>query len=227
MPNRFFSAGLVLIALAAAWIYVRQGASVNAARAQLERRRAERASENARAAVEVAVSETAPSLELLRMRGEVAVLRRELENPSLSKPASNARSNDWQLIYAGQRPSEQPDFVNYTNVSQAGFATPEAAFQSFNQMMTAKQPLNDTQMKEYWNVPDDYDQPPGYNINIGEGFYGGKGYRVVARRLVSTNTVQLTVDFEKDDGTSFRRDKILVERNGHWRLQPVSVARPL
>jgi hypothetical protein len=69
------------------------------------------------------------------------------------------------------------------------------------------------------------DQPPGYNIHLGEGFYGGKGYRVVSRRLLATNTVELTVDFEKNDGTSFRRDRLLIEHNGHWRLQPMSVTR--
>jgi hypothetical protein len=225
MRNRLFVTALLLLALAAAWIYLKQGASIIEARVRLGRNEAERASENARVPTDAAAPDSGPSLELLRLRGEVAILRRELENRRAPDLASNARSNDLQLIYSDPRPSEHLDFVDYSNIAPAGFATPEAAFQSFNQMMMAKQPLTNTQMKDYWNVPDDYDQPPGYNIHLGEGFYGGKGYRVVSRRLLGTNTVELTVDFEKNDGTSFRRDRLLVEHNGHWRLQPVSVTR--
>jgi hypothetical protein len=78
---------------------------------------------------------------------------------------------------------------------------------------------------EFWDLPEDFDQPPGYNLNLGEGFYSGIGYRIVETERLSSNTVRVTIDYEKQDGSSYRRDKVLVQTNGRWRLKPASVMR--
>jgi hypothetical protein len=44
--------------------------------------------------------------------------------------------------------------------------------------------------------------------------YGGTGYRIASREVLNTNTVRLTIDYEKEDGSSYRRQKVLVEHAG-------------
>lgn len=169
----------------------------------------------------------AASLEVLRLRGQVGVLRRALAEAGGIAQDRRQFRHDWETIYSGARPSDQPGFVTLSNLVPAGFATPENALQSFHYIMGRQQiePLNDTRMKEIWDVPDDYDQPPGYNIDLGEGFYGGIGYRIVRSEFLSSNTARLTIDYEKEDGSSYRRDKIFVATNGHWRMKPAAVTR--
>lgn len=171
-----------------------------------------------------------PSSELLRLRSEVTLLRRDLESPThtLQPISRNQWAEDWALVHSGPKPSEQPGFALFTSLTNAGFSTPEAAFQSFNYAMRnqAREPLNDTRMKELWDVPDDYDDPNArYSINLGEGMAGEIGYRIVSREMVATNQVRLTIDYEKPDGSSFRREKVLVENHGRWRMKPAGLTR--
>ena len=90
----------------------------------------------------------------------------------------------------------------------------------------AKEPLDNTRMKDLWDVPDDFDNPGAkYSIDIGEGIGGEVGYRIVSQQTMAANEVRLTLDYENVDGSSFRREKVLIEDRGRWRVRPVSVTR--
>jgi hypothetical protein len=172
-----------------------------------------------------------PSAELLRLRNEVTLLRQELEasvQPSWQPLSSSESAADWALVHSGPKPSENPGFLHFTNLVKNGFATPEAAFQSFNHAMRNQhlERLDNTRMKELWNVPDDFDDPNAkYSINMGEGMGGEIGYRIAGQESITPNQVRLTIDFERKDGSSFRREKILVEKDGRWRMEPAGLAR--
>lgn len=171
--------------------------------------------------------EPRPSLELLRLRGQVGVLRRQLAELDPAEEARRQHSNDWHLVYSGPRPSDEPDFRHFASLQDVGSATPAAALESFYYAMNnqGKEPLTDARMKDLWDVPDDFDQEPGYNLHMGEGLYGGAGYRIVRQEVLSSNTVSVTIDYEKADGSSYRRDKILVQTHGRWRMKPARVSR--
>jgi hypothetical protein len=168
-----------------------------------------------------------PSAGLLQLRAEVTALRNELESPIPAQISKEQAANDWALVHSAAKPSEHPGFVSFANAKNVGFATPETAFQSFNYAMRhqEKEPVDDTaRTMELWDVPDNWAEPGAYSgIDIGEGMGGEIGYRVVAEEKLAANQVKLIVDFEKPDGSSFRRSKVLVEHNGRWRMKPVSV----
>lgn len=169
-----------------------------------------------------------PSPELLRLRNEVTLLHRDLEKPPPPLLSQERQAEDWALVHSGVKPSEQPGFRHFANLTNVGYATPEAAFQSFNSAMRNqhKEPMNNTRMKELWDVPDDFDDPDArYSIDLGEGMGPEFGYRLVGQELIATNQVRLTIDFEKPDGNSFRRQKVLIEKNGRWRMKPARVTR--
>jgi hypothetical protein len=115
-----------------------------------------------------------------------------------------------------------------TQVVPAGFATPEAALQSFHYAFRhqTKEPLGSTGMKEIWDVPDDFDAPGGgYNIDLGLGYGGETGYRVAGQEKLADGVVRLDVEFEKDDGSWYTRQMIMADHGGHWRVRPVRVWR--
>jgi hypothetical protein len=181
-----------------------------------------------RLAVETAPRETTPSSELLRLRGEVARLHRELDAHAGPVLSPQQMADDWALVHSGPKPSDRTDFVSFAGSSNMGFATPVAAFQSFNFVMRHQQQvrMDDTLMKTLWDVPDDFDNPDAkYSIDIGEGMGNEMGYRIVSQESIGTNQVRLTVDYERPDGTSFRRGKVLVEHNGSWRMKPAGLSR--
>lgn len=79
-------------------------------------------------------------------------------------------------------------------------------------------------MKEIWDVPDDFDDPNAkYSINLGSGMGSEFGYRIVTQESISTNAICLVVEYEKPDGSSFRREQVLVQTNGRWRVKPAGV----
>lgn len=172
-------------------------------------------------------SPSAPPGELMRLRGEVTLLHRELaERPEIV--SSKQMAEEWAYVYKGPKPSDHPGFAFFSNLTNVGFATPEAAFQSFNYSMRNqhKEPLDNTRMAALWDVPDDYDAPDSrYSISLGEGMGSEIGYRVINLERFATNQVKLTVDYERPDGSFFRRQKVMVEHNGHWRMKPESVIR--
>lgn len=166
--------------------------------------------------------------ELLRLRGEVSLLRRDLEATAAGALSRRRAEDDWALVHSGAKPSDYPDFVFFTNCVSAGFGTPATALQSFYSAMRnqAKEPLNPTRMKQLWDVPDDFDEPgAGYSIDIGEGMGREDGYRIVSQEPTGSNGLILTLEFELPDGSSSRRNVTMVERTGLWRMKPARVSR--
>jgi len=171
---------------------------------------------------------TAAESDLLRLRGEVSLLRRELDAQPVRALSRQQIEDDWALIHSGPKPSEHPGFIYLTNCATVGFGTPEAALQSFYFAMRnqVQEPLDSTRMKLLWDVPDDFDAPDAkYSIDIGNGIGGELGYHVVKREFIGTNEARLTLEYERPDGSAFRRDITMVEHNGRWRLKPVRVSR--
>lgn len=178
-----------------------------------------------------------PSSELLRLRAEATALRAELARAraSTSAPAASAEKlraveDDWALVHSGPKPSSFPDYRTFGSMANAGFATPEAAFESFQFFMRHRDEflMDDHQRtKLLWDVPDDFGDPNGdcCNIHLGEGIGGELGYRIVRRETPAPGVARLVLDFEHADGTSDRHERIFVERNGSWRLKPVSISR--
>jgi hypothetical protein len=169
-----------------------------------------------------------PSADLLQLRSEVTQLRRDLEAPVPRPTPPKEWAEEWSLVHSGPKPSQYPGFGYFTNLANVGFATPENAFQSFNFAMRNQQNerLTDARMKELWDVPDDFDDPDAkYSIHMGEGMGGEIGYRIVQQERIATNQIRLTIDYEKPDGSSFRREKVLVQKEGRWRVKPAGVTR--
>ena len=230
MNPRFFLILLSALGLIAFWLFRQQNHALRSAREHLASLSgAHPASTNlvdrdSSATPAPDAGEAHP--ELHRLRGQVAVLRRELEEHQHAQ-AARAFSNDWQLVYSGPRPSDHPGFIHFTNLVRADFSSPDRALQSWHYAFhhQTDEPLDSSRMKEIWDVPDDYDQEPGYNIDMGEGLYGGTGFRIVTQETLASNMVRLIIDYEKDDGSSHRRERILVEKNGRWRVKPARVWR--
>ena len=135
---------------------------------------------------------------------------------------------DKNLDRSGAKASDYPDFIFLTNCGSVGFSTPASALQSFYFAMRnqIKEPLTPTRMKQLWDVPDDFDEPGArYSIGIGEGMGGEDGYRVVSQERSGSNGVRMTLEFERPDGSAFRRNVTLIERNGLWRMKPAQVSR--
>lgn len=167
--------------------------------------------------------------QLLRLRGEVSLLQRDLNSVSAGELPRRKAEDDWAMVYSGVKPSAYPDFMFLTNCGSVGFSTPASALQSFYFAMLnqIKEPLTPTRMKQLWDVPDDFDDPGArYSIDIGEGMGGEDGYRVVSQEQSGSNGVRMTLEFEHPDGSAFRRNVTLLERNGLWRMKPAQVSRP-
>jgi hypothetical protein len=134
----------------------------------------------------------------------------------------------WTFIPNRTKVSTLPDFHHFTEVSDVGMRSPEAALETFhaairNQGMNL---LDSTRMKEIWNLPEDFDDPnTKYSVDIGQGIGPAIGYRIVSKEPLASNQVRLVYDYERRNGSSFRHEKVLIEKNGEWRLQPVRVTK--
>jgi hypothetical protein len=230
MSWRLCFALLVIILGAGTWIFRHQRVALTEASAVLAARENNHVSSR-RESVDQQPSQPSadqPSADLLRLRAEVTTLQRELDTPTPRQISKQQAADDWALVHSGPKPSQQPGFIAFASVTNIGFANPEAAFESFNYAMRnqAKEPLNNTRTKDLWDVPDDFDDPSAkYSIDIGEGIGGEVGYRIVSRQTMAANEVRLVLDYENPDGSSFRREKVLVQDRGRWRVRPVSVTR--
>jgi HAMP domain-containing protein len=233
MSRRFFIALMLLLPAVCSLVLWRQHRAIGEIRAERSARfTRENTTETPPSPPPLAatpVPQPRPSSELLRLRDEVGRLRDELQKPDRAADLQKqAQVEDWSAVHSGNRPSQHSDFLYFTNASKAGFATPDAAFQSFHYMMRhqSEEPLTDTRMKEIWDVPGDFDDPNSrYSIDLGEGIGGEIGYRIVGREQMAPNQIRLTIDFERRDGSSFRREKILVENGGRWRIRPAALSR--
>jgi hypothetical protein len=174
-----------------------------------------------------AKSPSAPSPELLSLRNEVTWLNRELrEAPATKTPSPPELAAEWQEVHSGPAPKDQPGFVSITRLTYSGNQTPSAGFQTFQFALRNQnaEPLTPTKMKEIFDVPEGFDDPNArYSIGLGEGIGSEIGYRIVREQILSTNEVKLILDFQTADDASIRQEKILVHRNGKWRVKPESV----
>lgn len=138
------------------------------------------------------------------------------------------RAFEWKELFQGPKPSEQEGYVTYSGVTNAGYADPVRALQSFYFVMARgmheRQALTPTKVKEIFDVPDDFDDAAGYNIHLGEGI-SGIGYRVVESEDLGGGQVRLTIDIENPDGSWSRRERLMVQNGGRWRVKPARVWR--
>jgi hypothetical protein len=166
--------------------------------------------------------------ELIRLRGEVSLLQKDLNSPPGQTISPHEAEADWALVHSGPKASDDPGYISLTNCASLGFETPRTALQSYFFAMhnQEKQPLTPAHMKEIWDVPDDFDAPSArYSIDLGQGYGGEKGYRIVEETDLGSNSVRLTLEFQYSEGNLTRRDLVLVEHNGNWRLKPTGVTR--
>jgi hypothetical protein len=171
---------------------------------------------------------TSPPAELLRLRNEVGTLRQKMETPLPREFSKSQAETNWAFVHGGTKPSQQPGFRSFQSAANVGFNTPKAAFESFQFAMRnqAKEPLNQSLMKQLYDVPDDFDQPGvQYSIDLGQGIGGEIGYRILDQKQVSPKEVRLKIEYETSGGGSFRRETILVEKNGKWRIRLAGVRR--
>lgn len=212
-------------------IVLRQRAELRSLRAIVDEPRAQTTVGNATTVAPEPVSlsqNPRPSLEQLRLRAEVTQLRQELDAMSAQARAASQRADEWAQVWDGVRPSEVPGFQTFAQLSPAGFATPQSAYASFQHAMRHQpaEPMSATRMKEFWHLPDDFDDPKvRYSIHIGQGLGGDVGYRVVKQEAIGPGRVRLTVDLENTDGSSYQEERILVEQDGRWRLEPQGLER--
>lgn len=173
---------------------------------------------------------SSPPAELLKLRAEVTQLRQELATPPPVQHPLETRllADEWAYAHNGPPLSSQPGFHFFSELGRPGFDTPEAAFESFMLALLhpEKKRLTETEMKEIWDLPDDYDDPRAkYSIGLGEGIGREHGYLIRDQQALDTNAVKLTIDFETPDGTVYRRERVLIQRNGRWRVKPESLQR--
>jgi hypothetical protein len=137
-------------------------------------------------------------------------------------------SSFWTYIPNRTRVSTLPGFRHFAELADVGRASPESALETFHVAIRNQSldPIGSTRMKAIWNLPEDFDDSNAkYSIDIGQGIGPAIGYRIVSKEQVASNEVRLIYDYERRNGSSFRHEKVLVEKDGEWRLQPVRVTR--
>ena len=227
MSKRLFLILLLVVSLAEVLILLQQRNRINRLRQESETRADQ--SHLRKLPENSSRPQKPPSLELLRLRNEVTMLRQEInEQPQRPPPTATGLTDEWAEVHSGTKASDLPDFVVMNKLQAVGNATPHHAYQTFQYAMRHQQqePLTPAKMKEIWDVPDDFDDPDArYSISMGQGMGGEIGYRVVKEEFLSRNEIKLTLDLENSDGSSFRQERLLVQRNGKWRVKPESVTR--
>lgn len=226
MKLQFFIPLLVAWMVAAIAVWLRQHTEIEALTCASKERPASRAvAADPRGNGRTASPGASPSRELLKLRGEVALLRGERQKKSVAMHLEK-RARDWKELYQGAKPSELEGYVSFSKAANVGFSTPTLALESFYFVMgnQEREPLTRTKSKEIFDVPDDFDDAEGYNINMGEGV-SGVGFRVVESEDLGGGQVRLTVDFENPDGSWSRRERLMVLNRGRWRLKPARVWR--
>src|SRR5437868_13533278 len=73
------------------------------------------------------------SAELLKLRNEVTLLRRELDGLKHQSPLPSQRdmADEWREVHSGPKPSDQPDFVLMSKLEPTAQATAAQALQMF------------------------------------------------------------------------------------------------
>lgn len=174
------------------------------------------------------VPEPSPSLEVLRWRAEVSRLRAELDALTPEARAATRESDEWSEVWEGAKPSHQYGFRRFADLIPEGWASPEAAYGSFQHAMRHQttESLTPARMKEIFDLPDDFDDPRArYSLHLGAGMQGNLGYRVVRSEPLEPGKVKLILEIENTSGSSFREERILVRSGERWRVRPERVER--
>lgn len=216
-----------LMAAVALRIAIAQRRETVLLRGRIEQAEAELIATPAAAAHTNGATVSGPSLELLRLRGQVAALRRELRGtnaPILRPPDRATAKSDWDYVHAlSRRPSESPDFRPADEVRFAGFKTPETTVESFFFRME-DQKKNPLDPEELWDVPKEFGR--GWGLNLGSIPNLNAGYRIAEQRWASPEEVTLMIQTQRRDGTPTDDQITLVWREDRWRIRPQSVTPP-
>lgn len=157
---------------------------------------------------------TADNSELLRLRGEVGVLRRQKNLPGGAALAEEARQLHAALAsrLAGQpepRPVATADYWPQGTWTNAGYATPEATMQSilyaalqgdFEQFADGFDETNRLHMPK----PADLKKDPTEAIQLAEQTHGLKSMKVLDRQYPDANTAIFR--FQIEDNQGFHED---------------------
>jgi len=175
-----------------------------------------------------AMNSARPSLELLQLRAEVSRLRAELDALNPQAQAATREADEWNQVWDGPKPSQSPGFRSFSDMTLKGWASPEAAYESF-QYAFRNQPveaLTPTRMKEIFDLPDDFDDPKArYSIDLGAGMQGNLGYRIVETKMLEPGRVELAIEIENRNGTSFRETRTFIQSDGRWRMKLAGIQR--
>ncbi|MBL9126500.1 MAG: hypothetical protein JNL97_02580, partial [Verrucomicrobiales bacterium] len=142
--------------------------------------------------------------------------------------AATRANDEWNGVWDGPKASQQSGFRRFADLAPEGWASPEAAYGSFQHAMRHQttDSLTPARMKEVFDLPDDFDDPKvRYSLHLGAGMQGNLGYRVVRSEPLEPGKVKLVVEIENTSGSSFREERILVRSGDRWRVRPERVER--
>ena len=157
--------------------------------------------------------------ELLRLRGEAAVLRRQ-QGESQRTPAANPGLKAGSAAQASDAaPPPSPNYLSSESWSNVGYAEPDSGFRSFlgaaisGDAKTILDAMSPTKRAGWTNKSE-----KEITAQIGK-IAGFGGCRILNREVVSDDEVLLTIRFETRDGTSKLPFKVQMKRiAGEWKF---------
>lgn len=168
-----------------------------------------------------------PSAELLRARAEVSGLTQQVagraEGRSPAGAAADGSGNpgsELDRLMKGRRPSEFPDFAAAETMEYRGFDTPDHALESFFWHYAGPDRGGASSITNLWWSPP-ANAPAGfhYEIDLGMGFGGLTGYRVVHREEISAD--EILFHLQREEGRSVVEEQARFIRDGNrWVRKP-------
>lgn len=178
--------------------------------------------ENSANSTEPRSSSGAPSPELLQARATVAQLMRELtvQPDPAADPGrdSHNASDELERLMQGRTPADHPDFVAAEALQNRGFASPEAALETFWWSYAGRN--RDVKFEDLWWSPT---EPAGegyhYEIFLGQGVGPFTGYRVVSRAQTGPDEVLFTLQRQEQHSVIEEQARFIRTDTG-WKRMP-------
>lgn len=164
--------------------------------------------------------------ELLRLRGQIGLLRRQLADLTAQAQApthpSQVSGPDSPAAVGAAQANVQGQFFSANQLFDAGTATPEAAWESrywaraqgdYEAVLAGTQPQALPTAKAWMG------DPATFRTKSPEDFAAFQGFQILARKALGADTVELKYQFGFGPGSTPEQTKIvtMVEANGVWR----------
>lgn len=224
--------GLLLIGVAVVpWLMQRQAdiKTINSLQTQLDqltRQRAEDESSSHRMAKAASTTPNEQLNELLRLRGEVNLLRKQTNELSRLRAENNRHSSDPAARPPGQPNLAAGDSVPIESLTFAGYATPEATFQStLSAMMkgdlkTVLEGLEgEFRENEEKQFAGKYDTELAALAAEQTARFANTTVKIVASGLLSEDQARLVIFLSADENESFVRMRKI---DGKWKITSVN-----